>query len=319
MKWTEIKIRTTYEAAEAVGEILYKNGANGLVVEDIEPTLSTVTSHDWDYSEIPETAFPPEEVRLVAYLPTTPDLPQTIEDIKEAVHSLQEYGIEVGEAFFTLTEVAELDWANSWKQYYKPVILGKRMVIKPKWERWPHDAQQIVIDIDPGMAFGTGTHATTSMCLILLEQYVQKGYDVYDVGCGSGILSIAAAKLGADKVTALDKDEIAVKVAQENVALNNLAGSVNVERNNLLDGVTRKVDVIVANITAGILMQLIPTARNLISPQGVFILSGIITDRELEVQHCLLDHGMLIIDRRVQGDWVALVAQIGVQHGPRIY
>lgn len=309
MKWTEIKILTTYEAAEAIGEILYNNGADGIVVEDITPVLDAQSPVDWDYSDIPEADFPPEEVRLVAYLPTTSDLPGIIENIHESVDNLVDFDLNVGEASFTLTEVEEQDWQNNWKQYYKPVEVGQRLLIKPVWENIPINEDKIVIIIDPGMAFGTGTHATTMQCLCFLEQYGVGKQRLYDVGTGSGILSITAAKLGIPFIMAFDKDDVAVRVAGENIALNQLDAEITLKVNNLLEGITEKVDIIVANITAGILTRLIPDAAKLLLPEGHLICSGIITEREVEVQKALVAHGFIIIDRLIDGDWVSLVAQ----------
>lgn len=314
MKWTEIKVRTTYEAAEAVGEILYRNGANGLVVEDISPSLVS-SSSDWDYVELPETEFPSEEVQLVAYLPTTSRLPQVVENIRESVENLKEFGLNVGQATIELAEVEEEDWANNWKQYYKPVFIGQRLLVRPLWEKVDTADERVVIDIDPGMAFGTGTHASTSMSLQLLEQYLQPGYEVFDVGTGSGILAIAAAKLGANSVLALDKDEMATRVAVRNIALNGLSDRITVKTNDLLVGVTKHCDLLVANITAGILVRLIPMARDAIRGSGPIILSGIITQRELEVQRTLVENSFVVVDRLQQDEWVALVARQGTVDG----
>ncbi|MEW6540482.1 MAG: 50S ribosomal protein L11 methyltransferase [Bacillota bacterium] len=201
---------------------------------------------------------------------------------------------------------SDRDWATAWREGLKPFRVGERLVVKPTWEEWEPGPEDLVIEIDPGLAFGCGTHPTTAMCLKLLERYVRPGMVAVDVGTGSGILAVAAALLGAAVVWAVDEDPLAVRTAAENVARHNLTGRVRVRSGNLLDELSEPADLVVANIVAEVLAELCPAAATALEPGGVFIFSGILDQREDIVRRALAADGFRVESRLAEGEWVAL-------------
>ncbi|MED4779305.1 50S ribosomal protein L11 methyltransferase [Brevibacillus choshinensis] len=311
MKWSEISIHTTAEATEAVSSILYEMGANGVVIEDPE-----VLYREWDtpFGEIYQLSpddFPAEGVFVKAYLPVdSSELFDVVEELKEQLTQLTEYGLDIGKANIAVNDVHEDEWAHAWKKYYKPVHVTDRMTIKPVWEEYePRAADEVIIEMDPGMAFGTGTHPTTILCLRAVEKYVDQGDRLYDVGTGTAILSIAAIKLGAEHVLAMDLDEVAVRSAQANTELNGVHESITVRQNNLLDGVEEPVDIVVANILAEVIVRFTDDVYRVLKPEGVFIASGIIQEREADVKKALADSGLVVVETIMIDDWVAIVSK----------
>ncbi|KQL48951.1 ribosomal protein L11 methyltransferase [Brevibacillus choshinensis] len=311
MKWSEISIHTTAEATEAVSSILYEMGANGVVIEDPE-----VLYREWDtpFGEIYQLSpddFPAEGVFVKAYLPVdSSELFDVVEELKEQLTQLTEYGLDIGNANIAVNDVHEDEWAHAWKKYYKPVHVTDRMTIKPVWEEYdPRHADEVIIEMDPGMAFGTGTHPTTILCLRAVEKYVDQGDRLYDVGTGTAILSIAAIKLGAEHVLAMDLDEVAVRSAQANTELNGVHESITVRQNNLLDGVEEPVDIVVANILAEVIVRFTDDVYRVLKPEGVFIASGIIQAREADVKKALTDSGLVVVETIMIDDWVAIVSK----------
>jgi ribosomal protein L11 methyltransferase len=302
----EITVTTSQEAKEAAADILYQSGANGLVIEDSLPAFLAADVED--YADLPEESFPLEEVRLVAYLPVDESLAVKIDSIRQSVAALADFDLDPGPAEIALQEVEDTDWGSAWKAFYKPIRLGKNLLIKPTWEDVTTDGR-VVLELDPGMAFGTGTHPTTVMCLEILESLIRGGEQVIDVGCGSGILSIACAKLGAAQVQALDYDPMAIKVTTENLALNGVHDRVIARESNLLSEAAGKADLIVANIIARVIVDLIPEVEAHLQPDGTFVASGIIEEKLPAVLQALDDHGYVVIEDRRSGDWVALTCK----------
>jgi len=219
---------------------------------------------------------------------------------------LAEEGIE---AEVTLSGVREEDWADSWKQYYHPIHTGRRLVIVPVWEEYEAQPGELTVLMDPGMAFGTGTHETTRLCASLLEDVVRPGASVLDVGCGSGILAICASKLGASECFACDIDPVAVRIARENAARNG-TDNVTAAVSDLLAGVPRKqYDVCVANIVADVILRMAPDVGRYLKPDGVLIVSGIIEERADEVIAALEQNGYAIADSRRENGWYAGAAK----------
>jgi len=312
MKWTEITIKTTTEAVEAVTSILYEAEVGGIVIEDPNDFLFQEKDEKaWDY--VDETIFDTgyEGVVIKAYLAEEKNVIAELEMIREKIKRLPEYGLEIGEGSVEISEVDDSDWADSWKKYYKPTKIGDRIVIKPTWEEYSKTEGELVIELDPGMAFGTGTHETTSMCIRALEEYVTPDKTVFDIGCGSGILSIVAAKLGAHRVIGGDFDEVAVKVANENVALNGVEGVVDIRLGNLLEVVEGSADIVVANIIADVIIMLSKDVPKIIKPGGIFISSGIIHEKLDLVQEALVSNGFDILKVEKLGEWAAVVSKKG--------
>ena len=237
------------------------------------------------------------------YLPEDGSAADTVSFLKERFSTL---GID---AKLTISGVCEEDWANSWKAYYKPIEIGEKIVIVPAWEKYNAPEGKLVVRMDPGMAFGTGSHETTRLVIGLLEKYIKEGQRVLDVGCGSGILAICAAKLGAKECRAYDIDPVAVKVARENVKDSGLS-NVTCDTSDLLRGVDKTggtYDVICANIVADIIIRMTPDVGELMGDNSVILASGIICERADDVISCFEKHGLKIIERAVENGWCALV------------
>ena len=239
------------------------------------------------------------------YLPEGSGVADTMSFIKERLGALNIDGK------ITVSGVCEEDWANSWKAYYKPIEIGERIVIVPAWEKYDAPADKLVVRMDPGMAFGTGSHETTRLVIGLLEKYIKSGQRVLDVGCGSGILAICAAKLGAKECKAYDIDPVAVKVARENIADSELE-NVTCDVSDLLRGVDKSggtYDVICANIVADIIIRMTPDVAEYMDDKSVILASGIICERAQDVISCFEDNGFCVVDRAEENGWCALVVK----------
>lgn len=310
MKWSEISIHTTNEAIEPISNILHEAGASGVVIEDPFELQKEREDQFGEIYQLNPEDYPEEGVIIKAYLPVNSFLGETVEQIKEAINGLILYDFDLGPNKVTISEVNEEEWATAWKKYYHPVKISEKFTIVPTWENYvPVHSDELIIELDPGMAFGTGTHPTTVLCIQALEKTIKPKDHVIDVGTGSGVLSIAAALLGAEKVTALDLDEVAVHAAKINVKLNKVHDRVNVQQNNLLDGITGPVDVIVANILAEVIIRFVHEAANTLKVGGYFISSGIIMQKKQLVKDALIENGFKIVETIQMEDWVAFIAQ----------
>lgn len=310
MKWTEISVLTTNEAVEAISNIFHEAGASGVVIEDSTEVDKERRDQYGEIYDLNPKDYPENGVVVKAYLPASSFLAETVEEIKLAIANLEKFDINIGENIFSTSEIDEEDWATSWKQYYHPVKISERFTIVPTWEEYsPINTDELIIELDPGMAFGTGTHPTTVMCLQALEKIVKQGDYVVDVGTGSGVLSIGAAMLGANKVHALDLDDVAVKAANENVKLNKVENIVTVDQSNLLEKVNSQADVIVANILAEIILTFTDEAFKAVKPGGYYITSGIIGAKKDDVKEGLKSSGFTIEEILMMEDWVAIIAR----------
>ncbi|PID16767.1 MULTISPECIES: 50S ribosomal protein L11 methyltransferase [Sporosarcina] len=312
MKWSEVSVHTTHEATEAVANILHEAGASGVVIEDSEePGKERVDQYGEIYA-LDREDFPIEGVIIKAYLPVTSFINETVENLELEIESLRQFSLNPGRFTIGITEVDEEDWANSWKQYFHPVKISKRFTIVPTWEEYtPVESDELIIELDPGMAFGTGTHPTTVLCLQALEKYLKPDQVIVDVGTGSGVLAIGAALLGAKHITALDLDEVAVRAAQENVTYNDADDRITVLKGNLLDSIEEPPDMIIANILAEVIMSFSQDAYQLVKPGGLFITSGIIGAKRDEVRNDLMAQGFEILETVLMEDWVAIIARKG--------
>lgn len=308
MKWNEVKIETASEAVEAVANILMEAGASGVAIED---TLDIENFKSDEYGEIldKETYTRLEEGALVmAYFPETIFLPEVLPFIKTRVNQLPGFGLAIGKNEVTVSEVADENWATAWKKYYHPVRVTRYLTIVPSWEKYETtDIHEKIITLDPGMAFGTGTHPTTNLTLQALEVTLRGNETVLDVGTGSGVLSIASKYFGAKAVYAYDLDEVAVRAAQENMDLNPIAADVVVQANDLLKGVTIEADVIVANILADIILLMLPDAWRLLKQTGKLIVSGIIEGKKDLVIEAAAAEGFVVEEILQQKDWYAII------------
>jgi len=250
------------------------------------------------------------DVTVRAYFSQGYDPEKLAAEIREGLESISRY-LDVGMGFDGFDTVDEQDWSEAWKKYYKPFHISESVVVKPSWEEYTAKDGEIVVELDPGMAFGTGTHETTRMCAQLLEAYIKEGDHVLDVGCGSGILSIIAAKLGASRVGAVDTDEVAVRVTKENCSVNGVDRCVSVYRGVLSDLPTAKADVIVANIIADVIIGLSGVVGGYLRKGGILIVSGIIRERRQEVAEAYESRGFDLVRTEEMGEWVAMVWQMG--------
>lgn len=305
--WAEVSIHTTQEATEAVAAVFHELGAGGVVIEDPDLIQSYRRSGNWT-----DCVFPDEPqvdyVTVVAYLPSDQELPGKLRILSARIDELGKHSLNKGRGTIHWREVREAEWADSWKQYFHTSRIGERFVVKPSWEQYSPLPDDIVLDLDPGMAFGTGTHGTTILCLEIIEDLVKPGMTVFDIGTGSGILSIAAAKLGACLVKAVEYDTMATETARQNVANNGVAGSVQVSRGNLLEGIDGQADLMVANLIADLIVKLAPSIPEHLEPSGCFVGSGIIKERLPDVTSALARQGLTVIRVKEAGEWAAVVA-----------
>ncbi|TMN23752.1 50S ribosomal protein L11 methyltransferase [Lentibacillus cibarius] len=310
MKWSEFCIHTTNEAVEPISNILHETGASGVVIED---PLDLMKDRDTFFGEVYELNpddYPEDGVYIKAYLPVNSHLGETVDAMKQAINNLQLYDIDLGRNQVTVSEINEEEWATAWKKYYKPVEISEKITIIPTWETYePASDNEVIIELDPGMAFGTGTHPTTVQTIQAIEQYINNQDVVIDVGCGSGVLSIASGLLGASEVHAFDLDDVAVKSTTINAKLNNMHERITVKQNHLLSHVSMQADMIVANILAEIIIQFVGDAWKNLKPGGIFITSGIIRTKQQMVQEKLQEVGFRILDVNELQDWVSITAK----------
>ncbi len=308
MKWNEVKVETTSEAVEAVANILMEAGASGVAIED----ALDIENYKGDaYGELldkEDFTFLTEGAYVTAYFPETIFLPEILPTLKARITQLPEFGLAIGKNEVTVSEVEESNWATAWKKYYHPVRITRMLTVVPSWEKYEtNDPMEKIITLDPGMAFGTGTHPTTSLTLQALETVLRGGETVLDVGTGSGVLSIASKHLGAKEVHAYDLDEVAVRSAKENMNMNEVASDVQVSANDLLNGVEIEADIIVANILADIILLMIPDAWRLLKQTGTLIVSGIIEDKKQMVIDAMEEQGFVVDQIFQKKDWYAIM------------
>lgn len=311
MAYAELKIRTTEVAADAVGEALLSEGALGLATQDPAEILrmihapgSLIVSDDEFESSLPD------HVSITAYFPSTvlDDMPSFRAGIERALDRVGMF-LPVGEGWHSLRLIEEEDWANSWKRFYKPIHISRSLVVCPSWETYEARQGELVIRLDPGMAFGTGSHASTMLAAELLDDFPPTDKTVLDVGTGSGILSIAAVLLGAASVDALDIDPEAVAVATANAIENRVDALVNSLSGELKDAPRARYDVILMNIVADVISSEALGVRSKLKPDGLFICSGIVDHKEQEVLRKLQEAGLEVIEHRHKEGWNALLCK----------
>ena len=308
--WNEIKIVLKEEDLEYIQGVLYTMDVKGISIEDPSDILGREQGPlTWDFADINIFEYGKDKAVVKAYFNIDVDVEEVISEINEKIEKAKTLGVDIGGYEIFSLEVNEKDWANEWKKYYKPIKVGEKFVVKPLWEDYEAKGDEIILHMDPGMAFGTGTHETTRMCLEAIEDYMKQDTRVFDIGTGSGILAIGASKLGAKDVVGVDLDIVAVDSAKENVGYNKLQ-NVEILHGNLMDVVEGTADIIVANIIAEIILVLIDDVKKMINENGVFISSGIIREKEAVVTQALLDKGFRISEVRREGEWVCIVSEV---------
>lgn len=305
MQWIEVNVQVTHEAVEVVADILTAAGTSGVAIEDPQLINNLRNNGTWELCDIPEQENT-EIVTVSAYYADDEKLQDRLKQIESELAAVEE---RIGSFRFgniRFRSLSEKDWANEWKQYFHVTHVGESLVIKPSWEEYNPKEGEHVIKIDPGMAFGTGTHHTTNMCMARLEKVLPANAEVFDVGTGSGILAIAAALLGAKSVKAVDIDAVAVRVARENIADNGLEDKIEVKEGDLLRGTEGQADVIIANIIADIIIMLLKDIPGKLKDDGIFLASGIISDRRADVEAAAAEVGMKVDHVDEKGGWVVM-------------
>jgi len=309
MEYTEVTVSTNTQGSELISDLFLRLGAAGTRILDRadlpDPAKPTA---NWELMDQSVIDAMPEDVQVKAWFDEE-TLQNILPTLREELGRLKGHVPSFGTLSLSLQGVKEEDWSENWKQYYKPFRLGDHMVVKPTWEDFELQEDDLLIEIDPGMAFGTGTHETTAMCVTLIEKYYKAG-SLLDVGTGSGILAIAAARLGAKDIYAVDIDPDAVRVARENVEHNGLSSVIDVQQGDLLQGLSRTFDFAVANILAPVICMLAAPLKKHLAPGGIFVCSGIIKEAEQDVLEALNAAGYVIDETRRQGDWVAFACHI---------
>ena len=305
MKWCEVSIQTTHEAVELIAEIFRDLGASGVVIEDPELVNDYITSGKWDYTDIP-IATETEVVTEKAYLPVNGELAGRLQTFRQELKALEGRGVNIAPGTIETSELQDEDWSDTWKQYFHTEKPGERVVIKPTWESYEPKEDEVVIELDPGAAFGTGTHATTSMCIRQLEKLVTPGMTVFDVGTGSGILSIIAAKLGAKEIQAVDYDDSVLKIVEENLAQNQVQELVSVAQSDLMQNIHGKAQLVIANIIADIIIRLFDQLDEHLETWGTLLTSGIIEDRIEDVLAAAEAHGYAVAERLESKGWACI-------------
>lgn len=311
MKWNEVVIITTTEAADATANLLVEAGAQGTVIED---ELDYINLQDDGFGQLKDSRDIPEfghDVFVKAYYPDEKLFKDTLNVIRKKMSEMTAMGLTLGKYELLINDVKEEDWEHSWKQFYHPIRVTRYLTIVPFWEKYkPVQVDEKILLMDPGMAFGTGTHPTTRLSLEALETVVSGGEKVLDVGTGSGILSIASKALGAGEVFAYDIDSVAIKQTKMNVELNGYTSQIAIEKNSLLEGIHDAcADIIVANILAEILLLMIEDAWNNLKNNGVFILSGIIDSKKEELLEVLVEQGFIIEEIKNSKDWYCVICK----------
>lgn len=304
MKWTEIKVRVRDRDEEILINKFYELGIDQLSIDDPRDLIDIKNDiGSWELFDENIIIGDDGQVELTAYISDEEDVSELVKSLKLSLKSMDILD-------FKLEEIEDKDWGENWKKHYKPVEVGDRIVIKPSWEDYDNSQGRILIELDPGMAFGTGTHETTSLCLRGLESYLKPGFTVFDIGCGSGILSIAAAKLGATRVLGVDIEPLSVKTSLENIEINKVEDCVSIREGDLLDNVEGKADLVVSNILADIIISMLDDLKGHMSKNGLFISSGIINVKEESVRKSLEEKGFEILDSIHDGEWVMIIARL---------
>lgn len=319
MNWLELHIDTTHLGLEMVETLLSSLGIDGVVIDDETEFQDFLENNHqyWDYVDEDLERQMQGKSQITFYLQADEEGFAKLGEVRMAVQALKEARADCGTLLMTMNDMRDADWENNWKQYYKPMEIGERLLVVPQWEREDPKVQammasRVPLILEPGLTFGTGSHATTRLCLTALERTVRGGEKVLDLGCGSGILSIAALKLGAASALAVDIDDKCLDVAYENAAMNGIGRETYTVKvgdvlgdEALRTGLGGGYDVVLANIVADVIIGLAPMVRSLLSERGVFLCSGIIDDRAEEVADKLRQAGLEILETRSAEGWFA--------------
>jgi len=322
MKYIEFRVHASRQGIEHLTMMYMNFGINELHINDpadIQDILDSKNEYEWDYIDDSLKTDTDREPYASIYFEDTPENRDKVQKLKVAVMMLKSkelegvfgWDVDFGRLYGEMIEMGD-DWKDKWKENFKPSKVTDKIVVKPTWEEYTVAEGEVVLEIDPGMAFGTGTHETTSLCLKLMEKYLgddASSKKLLDVGCGSGILSIGAALLGCKDALGIEIDEDAVRVAKENVELNKVADAVKIQQGDLTKGIDYKADIIVANLMADLVMMLSKDAKAHLEDGGVFISSGILVEKKDTVADAVKAAGFEIIEIVEDGEWCAIAAR----------
>ncbi|MCK8826972.1 50S ribosomal protein L11 methyltransferase [Natroniella acetigena] len=288
MEWKELEISTTYQAFAAIINLLDEFG--------IESIFKEVLSQEDE-----------DEILVKAYCKDDSFSTEQLAELKTKIANLKEYDLDVGSGKLRVSELQEEDWANNWKENFKPFKVTDQIVIKPTWEDYQASTDEIIIEVDPGQAFGTGQHETTTSCLEMIEKHLKTGASCLDVGTGTGILAIAAAKLEANVTVGIDISPVAITAAQENAELNQVADEIEFLEGDLVKVVDRSYDLVICNILPHIILDLIPDLKQVLKSSGKFILSGIVEEKLDEIKERLAEYQFKVEQVVQKNEWVTVV------------
>ena len=312
MKWLAVHIDASPSGLEPVEAALSALGIDGLVIEDETDFRRFLEQNKqyWDYVDEELDRSMTGKCRVTFYVEDTEAGFGQVAAARIAMAGLKEKHPEYAPLLMTMEGVEDADWENNWKAFYKPMEIGERLMVIPDWEE-ADPKGRAALRLNPGLAFGTGGHATTRLCMELLEESVTPGCAMLDVGCGSGILAVCSVLLGAKSAVGVDIDELAAKIAGENAALNDVSDQTRFIQGDLTEKISGQFDVVCANIVADVIIRLCPSIPAFLKPDGVFLASGIIDERSVEVEKAIQKSGLVVTDRREEGGWVALRCRLG--------
>lgn len=308
-RWNEIKIIVDEKDFNALEGVLAYYDITGISIEDYrDKDAFKGKDLNWIYDEKEITSVEQNKIIIKAYINYKDDVENIIFKIKNRIDKLKKENIIESDVFLSYKTVLNEDWVSNFKKYYKTIKIGNRFVINPTWINYEPKENEIVITMDPGIAFGTGDHETTKMCLLSLEENIKKGMSVIDVGTGTGVLAIAAEKLGAKSIIGIDLDKDAVLYAKENAIKNN-ASITKIIHGDLMKDVSFKADLIIANILYEVIEILVPDVIKKLKKGGIFISSGIIKDKEEKAVSLMKENGFDILDIKRDGEWILISAR----------
>ncbi|MDO5718803.1 MAG: 50S ribosomal protein L11 methyltransferase [Tissierellia bacterium] len=306
MEYIEVSIRADRSLEDIIVDKLYEYEIDGINIEDDNLIFDMASNPTWEVVDFPERSMS-NKINIITFFEREDYFKFIRNEIIEYIDEMKKIGNDL--EIEREKPLDNTDWANEWKKYFKVLKIGENIVIKPTWEEYDKNDDDILIEIDPGMSFGTGTHATTSMCLEMLQEISLIGKNVLDIGCGSGILSIASAGLNANSVTAIDIDPVCIETTKRNAELNHCLDKIEVRQMDLTDGLNSKYDIVVVNIIAEIIVELLKELPYYLNKSALVILSGILEEKKEMVQSAIIDAGLDLVKTKNDSGWICMLVE----------